>query len=133
MIFLKQILFVIFFMMNPLITYAGSGVEQVLIPGGEYSIGSLYCEEEQGNADWCIDESPRKIKLDAFKIDKYEVSNDNYRECFIAGVCEPSVLHDDRPHDFNKPQQPVVFVNWKDAKTYCAHPVMYSGYFLEPF
>ena len=119
MILLKKILFLIFFMMCPLITYAGSGIDQILIPSGEYTLGSLYCEEEQGNADWCKDESPRKIKLDAFRIDKYEVSNDNYRECFIAGVCEPSVLHDDRPNDFNKPLQPVVFVNWKDARAYC--------------
>jgi len=116
----KKNSFVIFFMMWPLTTYAGSGIDQVLIPSGEYSLGSLYCEEEQGNADWCNDEVPRKVKLDAFWIDKYEVSNADYRECFIAGVCEPSVLHEDRPQDFNKPRQPVVFVNWEDARTYCS-------------
>jgi formylglycine-generating enzyme required for sulfatase activity len=119
MTLLKKVLFVTFFMMCPITIYAESGVEQVLIPSGEYGLGSLYCEEEQGNADWCKDESPRRIKLDSFRIDKYEVSNDNYQKCFIAGVCEPSVLHDDRPHDFNKPRQPVVFVNWRDARTYC--------------
>ncbi len=94
---------------------ADAGMSQVLVPEGEYSFGSLYCEEEQGNADWCNDELPRKVNLGAFWIDKYEVSNADYRECFIAGVCEPSVLHEDRPQDFNKPQQPVVFVNWEDA------------------
>ena len=92
---------------------------QALIPGGKYDLGSHYCEEEQGNADWCNDESLRQVELEAFRIDKYEVSNADYRECFIDGVCEPAVLHEDRPQDFNQPQQPAVFVNWEDAKTFC--------------
>ena len=118
---LIQILFMMVIMMySPFIADADNSVSQVLLPEGEYSLGSLYCEEEQGNADWCNDEVPRKVKLDAFWIDKYEVSNADYRECFIAGVCEPSVLHEDRPQDFNKPRQPVVFVNWEDARTYCS-------------
>ena len=121
MTFLIQILFLLVFMLcSPLAVDAESDTTRILVPGGEYSLGSLYCEEEQGNADWCNDELPRRVKLDAFWVDKYEVSNANYRECFIAGVCEPSLLHEDRPQDFNKPLQPVVFVSWKDAKTYCS-------------
>ncbi len=104
----------------PFSLYAETVDKRVLIPAGEYSLGSYYCEEEQNNADWCSDETPRKVTLNAFSIDKYEVTNADYRECFIAGVCEPEVLHDDRPEDFNKPHQPVVFVNWKDAETYCS-------------
>ena len=100
--------------------YAESGDSQVLIPGGKYNLGSYYCEEEQGNADWCSDEIPHKVELGQFWVDKYEVSNADYRECFIAGVCEPAVLHEDRPQDFNKPHQPVVFVSWEDAQTYCS-------------
>mgnify|MGYP001317880304 FL=1 len=103
----------------PLSIHAEPGDSQVLIPGGEYSLGSYYCEEEQSNADWCSDEVPRKVDLGPFWIDKYEVSNADYQECFIAGVCEPAVLHEDRPQDFNKPRQPVVFVSWEDARTYC--------------
>jgi formylglycine-generating enzyme required for sulfatase activity len=118
---LLQILFLMLFITySPYTVDAESGSARVLIPAGEYSLGSLYCEEEQGNADWCNDEVPHKVKLDAFWIDKYEVSNDDYRECFIAGVCEPSVLHEDRPQDFNKPRQPVVFVSWEDARIYCS-------------
>ena len=104
----------------PVAIHAESGDSQVLIPGGEYNLGSYYCEEEQSNADWCNDEALRKVKIGPFWIDKYEVSNADYRECFIAGVCEPAVLHEDRPKDFNKPRQPVVFVSWEDARTYCA-------------
>jgi formylglycine-generating enzyme required for sulfatase activity len=113
------------FTLTVLVVFLPIGVDakpdakKILIPGGEYSVGSLYCEEEQGNADWCNDEIPRKVKLDTFWVDKYEVSNDDYRECFIAGVCEPSLFHEDRPQDFNKPLQPVVFVSWENARTYC--------------
>ena len=119
---IRRILFFIVFstFLVVLSVYAESGDSQVLIPGGIYNLGSYYCEEEQGNADWCSDEIPHKVELGQFWVDKYEVSNADYRECFIAGVCEPAVLHEDRPHDFNKPHQPVVFVSWEDAQTYCS-------------
>ena len=121
MIRLNPIIFVMVVMpFLPSLVFAESSPARALIPGGDYSVGSFYCEEEQNNADWCSDETPRKVKLDAFWIDKYEVSNADYRECFIAAVCEPALLHEDRPQDFNKPQQPVVFVNWKDARAYCS-------------
>lgn len=118
---IRRILFFIVFstFLVVLSVYAESGDSQVLIPGGKYNLGSYYCEEEQGNADWCSDEIPHKVELGQFWVDKYEVSNADYRECFIAGVCEPAVLHEDRPQDFNKPHQPVVFVSWEDAQTYC--------------
>ena len=93
--------------------------EEVLIEGGDFEMGSLYCEEEQNNSDWCNDESPHKVKVDSFWINKHEVTNDQYRKCFLAGVCEPEVLHEDRPGDFNQKNQPVVFTTWKEALTYC--------------
>jgi formylglycine-generating enzyme required for sulfatase activity len=119
---IRRILFFIVFstFLVVLSVYAEPGDSQVLIPGGKYNLGSYYCEEEQGNADWCSDEIPHKVELGQFWVDKYEVSNADYRECFIAGVCEPAVLHEDRPQDFNKPHQPVVFVSWEDAQTYCS-------------
>ena len=119
---IRRIIFFIVFstFLVVLSVYAESGDSQVLIPGGKYNLGSYYCEEEQGNADWCSNEVPHKVELGQFWIDKYEVSNADYRECFIAGVCEPAVLHEDRPQDFNKPHQPVVFVSWEDAQTYCS-------------
>jgi formylglycine-generating enzyme required for sulfatase activity len=119
---IRRIIFFIVFstFLIVLSVYAESGDSQVLIPGGKYNLGSYYCEEEQGNADWCSDEIPHKVELGQFWVDKYEVSNADYRECFIAGVCEPAVLHEDRPQDFNKPHQPVVFVSWEDAQTYCS-------------
>ena len=59
--------------------YAESGDSQVLIPGGKYNLGSYYCEEEQGNADWCSDEVPHKVELGQFWIDKYEITIAQYK------------------------------------------------------
>lgn len=89
------------------------------IGAGEFVMGSTYCADEQGNSDWCNDETPHKVRLDSYLIDTHEVTNSDYLKCFSAGECGPNALHDDRPQEFNRPGQPVVFVTWEDAKTYC--------------
>lgn len=56
------------------------------------------------------------ISLDAFEIDKYEVTNAQYREFLQANP---------RPHDFDDlPEfggdlQPAIGVTWEDAQAYC--------------
>lgn len=50
-----------------------------------------------------------------FYIDKYEVTNQEYRECISAKVCAENKKFD----GFASPKQPVVGVNQNDAKTYC--------------
>lgn len=92
---------------------------QVLIAEGEYTMGDTYCDDEQGHSDWCNDETPHKVWLDAFRIDKYEVSAGDYDKCVAAGACETVPLHEDRARDFNQPTQPVVFVRHMDAEAYC--------------
>ena len=64
------------------------------------------------------DEGPaHMVFLDSFLIDKYEVSNKDYGD-FIKATGHPAPAYWDDPR-LNKPQQPVVGVNWIDAKTYC--------------
>lgn len=64
------------------------------------------------------DEGPaHMVFLDSFLIDKYEVSNKDYGE-FIKTTGHPAPAYWDDPR-LNKPQQPVVGVNWNDAKAYC--------------
>ena len=65
------------------------------------------------------DESPRHlVPLPAFRIDKYEVSNAQYKKCVEAGACN-------EPHDLrfyqnvNYADYPVVFVTWYEADAYC--------------
>ncbi len=84
------------------------GAEMVLIPGGSFSMGSN---------DGGSDEKPvHRVELDRFYMDKYEVSNGQYRIFIQAtGHPEPEHWHDSR---FNQPYQPVVGVSWNDATAY---------------
>ena len=100
--------------------------EMVLVPAGDFIMGTNKTDNDKTHLKigavkpLFLDQHPtRKIFLDAYYIDKYEVTNADYRECFVAGVCEPEVLHEDRAGDFNKKNQPVVFTTWQEAMTYC--------------
>lgn len=78
--------------------------------------------ERRMNTPWSAealsDESPaHMVFLDSYLIDKYEVSNKQYGD-FIRkkGHSAPAYWDDPR---LNKPEQPVVGVNWEDAKAFC--------------
>ena len=92
------------------------GVEMVLVPEGEFTMG----------VDGYSDNSPaHDLYLHNFYIDKYEVTNINYKECEIAGIClQPNkynVTHSNiEYYDVAKyDNYPVVHVNWFMAKDYC--------------
>lgn len=84
-----------------------SDKDMVLIPRGEFVMGS----PEHS------DETPHKVVVDAYKIDKYEVSNRQYGE-FMKATGHPAPAYWDDPR-LNKPEQPVVGVSWFDAKAFC--------------
>jgi formylglycine-generating enzyme required for sulfatase activity len=66
------------------------------------------------------DEGPaHTVMLDPYLIDKYEVSNRDYGE-FMRAKGHPAPAYWDDPR-LNKPQQPVVGVNWYDAKAFCEY------------
>ena len=79
------------------------GMEMVFIPAGNFYIGDP-------NQD-----SFQEIYLDDYYIDKYEVSNSQYKKCVDAGSCVPPK----NTINFNLRDHPVVFVNWNDAIAYC--------------
>ena len=84
------------------------GAEMVLIPAGEFQMGSNDDED---------DEKPvHTVYLDDFYMDKYEVTNALYKK-FIdsTGYKESSSLYESR---FSAPNQPVVGVSWDDTKAY---------------
>ena len=87
------------------------GAEMVLIPAGEFLMGS----PEGGGDD---DEHPQHtVFVDAFYMDKYEVTNAQYKQFMDAtGHRAPGYWGDEK---YNQPDRPVVGVSWHDAKAYC--------------
>ena len=81
----------------------------VLVPRGEFIMGS---QEHQ-------DEMPHNVVLDAYFIDKYEVSNTEYK-MFMKETGHPAPAYWDDPR-LNTANQPVVGVNWYDANGYCEY------------
>jgi len=81
----------------------------VYVLPGEFIMGSDEKENER---------PVHTIYLDAFYIDKTEVTNEQYRACVEAGACNaPSDITYYDNADYAK--HPVVYVNWDDADAYC--------------
>ena len=81
--------------------------EMVLVPAGEFWMGS---------DDGADDEKPRrKVVLDAFSIDRFEVSNALYAR-FVAATHRASAGSSGSA----PATSPVVEVSWDDAASYCA-------------
>ncbi|OGP59482.1 MAG: hypothetical protein A2V67_10775 [Deltaproteobacteria bacterium RBG_13_61_14] len=70
-----------------------------------------YCQRQR-----FINEEPaHRVSLDAFYIDKFEVTQGEYKECVRAGSCKDNKKYD----GFTGDRQPVVGVTWNQAKAYC--------------
>jgi len=84
------------------------GAPMVLIPAGEFQMGS---DDED-------DEKPvHTVYIDAFYMDKYEVTNAQYKKFMDAtGYKAPHDWNDPR---YNIPNHPVVGISWYDAVAYC--------------
>lgn len=97
----------------------------VLIPAGEFIMGS---NETRADA-----RPEHKVYLDAYYIDKYEVTNAQYYEFleYIKGTGDHSKCHPDEPKGtdhkprmwnaddyYNNPEYPVIRVTWYDAYAY---------------
>ena len=93
---------------------AMDGMEMFYVPAGEFLMGGADDDPDVGQ-----DEKPQHaVYLDAFWIDRTEVTNDQYRKCMEAGACnEPRYWGDDV---YNAPDKPVVGVSWEEARAYAA-------------
>ncbi len=84
----------------------------ITIPAGEFVMGSKA-------GDGQPDESPqRKVYLDAYTIDKYEVTVEQYAAYLKKSGAEPPDFWErvNQKEDINRP---VVGVDWLDAKDFC--------------
>lgn len=91
------------------------GAVMVYVPAGEFLMGSAGSDSEADR-----DETPQHVVyLDAFWIDRTEVTNDMYRQCVQAGGCtEPS--HSRRYALDGYGNHPALGISWRQAFEYCA-------------
>jgi formylglycine-generating enzyme required for sulfatase activity len=87
------------------------GMTEVYIPAGEFIMGS--------GEDLLSDFPKHRVYLDAYWMDKLEVTNAMYAKCFGAGVCSHPALYNTYYDVWAYRDYPVVYVNWYQADQYC--------------
>ena len=97
------------------------GMVQLAVPAGKFLMGTLT------EGDWIGgDEFPQhEVYLDAYWMDKTEITNAQYRICVQAGACTPpqETRSETRKKYFDDPkfdEYPVIQVDWEQANTYCS-------------
>ena len=96
------------------------GVVMRFVPAGEFLMGSSFKDNEKPAA---------QVYLDAFYIDKYEVTNRHYKACVDQGICLAPAFDHRQTSNYASPDYygspgydnyPVIWVDWQMANTFCA-------------
>lgn len=92
--------------------------EMVVVPAGEFSMG---CNVDKDQVcEFALDEKIHTVYLDAYKIDKYEVTFRRYKKCVDAGICLPPAVGGALNYGWpNTERFPANGVTWYQAKTFC--------------
>jgi formylglycine-generating enzyme required for sulfatase activity len=118
------------------VTLRTPGPDAVLLRAGSFIMGSTpeeilhaitLCKLEPGGEacgkeiqdGFASESAAHEVELSDYWIDRTEVTLARYRQCVAAGACdEPPYASGGRR--FDRPDYPVVLVNWNDARRYCA-------------
>ena len=86
--------------------------EMVVVPAGEFMMGSPPSEEGRGNSEGPVH---RVTIAEPFAVGKYEVTFEEWDACVSGGGCGGH-----RPDDegWGRGRQPVINVSWEDAQAY---------------
>lgn len=99
-------------------------VDMVYIPAGRFRMGDKDLWDVKGLAN---ERPPHDVEVSGFYMDAYEVTNTQYQACVHAGACTPprGACYDPLGRDidgiFQASTQPVVCIDWQQAKTFCAY------------
>lgn len=97
-----------------------NGMTLVYVPPGEFLMGSA-----DGDNDANDNEKPQhRVHLDAFWMDRTEVTNAQYRQCVEAKACQSpsntrSVADSSYYGNGQYDTYPVIYVSWYAAQEYC--------------
>ncbi len=89
------------------------GMMMVYVPAGKFPMGSVDSDAQAND-----DEKPQHtIYLDAFWIDKTEVTKAEYKKCMQAGACQAPRYDSD--FAASEATRPVEGISWQAAAAYC--------------
>lgn len=96
-------------------TAKADGMIEIYIPSGEFLMGA-------NESSFPSSYPEHRVYLDAFWIDKTEVTNSMYARCVQAGRCQYNYARPGYNPNYNNPlyaNYPVTYVTWQDADSYC--------------